>query len=97
LDTIIFAMPLTFRAVPMDVEPAASLVGALREEMRVLSHDLDLDAPDMPRAGCASSGRHSRMAARDLGYVTARLDTGPRQPSAGRIFRDAGFFGEKAW
>lgn len=50
------------------------------------------------------------VAARDLGYGTARLDTGPRQLSAERMFRDAGyrpianfnenpvasFFGEKA-
>jgi GNAT superfamily N-acetyltransferase len=49
-------------------------------------------------------------AARELGYSVARLDTGPRQPHAERIFRAAGyrpignfnanpvasFFGEKA-
>jgi len=48
--------------------------------------------------------------ARDLGYSVARLDTGPRQPKAERIYRNAGyrpihnfndnpvanFFGEKA-
>jgi len=49
-------------------------------------------------------------AARDLGYTTARLDTGPRQRQAERIYRESGyepignfnhnpvasFFGEKA-
>jgi GNAT superfamily N-acetyltransferase len=29
--------------------------------------------------------------ARELGYETARLDTGPRQPHSERLFRDAGF------
>jgi GNAT superfamily N-acetyltransferase len=49
-------------------------------------------------------------AAREMGYEVARLDTGPRQPHAERLYRDAGyspignfnrnpvasFFGEKA-
>jgi GNAT superfamily N-acetyltransferase len=30
-------------------------------------------------------------AARELGYRVARLDTGPRQPSAERMYRDAGY------
>jgi GNAT superfamily N-acetyltransferase len=30
-------------------------------------------------------------AARDLGYETVRLDTGPRQPHAERMYRDAGY------
>jgi GNAT superfamily N-acetyltransferase len=154
-------MPLSFRAVPMDVEPAASMVAAMREEMRVLYDDLDVDAPGMPRAGVRELGpprgrfivgfdeagtptccggvkalsdgacEIKRMyvrpldrgrgiarellaaleeTARDLGYRTVRLDTGPRQLSAERMYREAGyrpianfnanpvasFFGEKA-
>ena len=30
-------------------------------------------------------------AARSLGYTTARLDTGPKQPHAERMYRDAGY------
>ena len=30
-------------------------------------------------------------AARDLGYVVARLDTGPRQPDSQHLYRDAGY------
>jgi GNAT superfamily N-acetyltransferase len=30
-------------------------------------------------------------AARDLGYARARLDTGPHQPHAERLYRDAGY------
>ncbi len=30
-------------------------------------------------------------AARELGYRVVRLDTGPRQPSAERMYRDAGY------
>ena len=154
-------MPLTFRPVAMDVEPAASLAAAMRAEMRVLYDDLDIDSSAMPAAGpselgppdgtflvgyeddgtpvccggvkglgggaCeikrmfiapAARGRgYARVllaaledAARRLGYATARLDTGPRQPQAERIYRDSGyepignfnanpiasFFGEKA-
>src|SRR5207248_2851147 len=44
-------VPLTFRTVAMDAEPAASLMDAMREEMRVLYDDLVLDGPDMPAAG----------------------------------------------
>ncbi|BDX32644.1 hypothetical protein TUM20985_31910 [Mycobacterium antarcticum] len=50
---------LVFRAVPSDVGDAAALVAAMLDEMRALYWDLgaegsgglDLDAPDMPRAG----------------------------------------------
>jgi GNAT superfamily N-acetyltransferase len=152
---------LTFRSVAIDAEPAASLVAAMREEMRALYDDLDLDGPGMPAAGpgelgpprgtfivgfdeagepicCGgvkalpdggceikrmyvdpgSRGRGVALgllaaleeAARALGYAVARLDTGPRQPHAERIYREAGyrpianfnanpvasFFGEKA-
>ncbi|HEX4689627.1 MAG TPA: GNAT family N-acetyltransferase [Solirubrobacteraceae bacterium] len=154
-------MPLTFRRVAMDVEPAASLAGAMRAEMRALYDDLDIDSSAMPAAGPGELGPpggtflvgyaedgapvccggvkglgddaceikrmfvapdargrgHAREllaaledAARRLGYETARLDTGPRQPQAERIYRDSGyepignfnanpiasFFGEKA-
>jgi GNAT superfamily N-acetyltransferase len=152
---------LTFRAVPMETEPAASLVAAMREGMRVLYDDLFLDAPGMPAAGprelgpphgtflvgfddagepvCCGGVKRlpdgaceiKRMyvvpgargrgagrellaaledAARALGHTVARLDTGPRQPGAERMYRAAGyapianfnanpvasFFGEKA-
>src|SRR6476469_1448127 len=153
-------MPITFRAVALDAEPAASLVAAMREEMRVLYDERLLDGPDMPAAGprelgppggtflvgsedteaiCCGGVKRlgedvceiKRMyvvpdargrgvarellgaledAARGLGYTVARLDTGPRQPHAERIYRSCGyreignfnanpvasFFGEKA-
>jgi GNAT superfamily N-acetyltransferase len=135
-------MPLYFRVMAMDAEPAASLVGAMRDEMRSLYDDLDLDADNMPRATpyelgppggaflvgfgdagdpicCGGIKRLSdaaceikRMfvtpdargrgagrellsaleeAARGLGYGVARLDTGPRQPQAERIYRNSGY------
>jgi GNAT superfamily N-acetyltransferase len=152
---------LTFRVVAIDVGPAAALAAAMREEMRALYDDLDIDAAGMPAAGPSELGPPSgtflvgfdragkpvccggvkglsdgaceikRMyvepadrgrgvarellsaledAARGLGYAVARLDTGPRQPQAARIYREAGyrpignfndnpvasFFGEKA-
>jgi GNAT superfamily N-acetyltransferase len=132
---------LRFETVPMEAEPAASLVAAMREEMRVLYDDLDVDGAEMPAASprelgppagtflvgyddgrpiccggvkglgdgaCeikrmfvdpAARGRgHARTllaaledAARALGYAVARLDTGPRQPAAERIYRDSGY------
>jgi GNAT superfamily N-acetyltransferase len=135
-------MPLSFRAVALDQEPAASLVGAMREEMMELYEGLDLDEPRMPRAGPVELGppdgiflvgfdsterpvcgggikrlsdeacEIKRMyvvpeargrgvgrellagleeAARELGYRVARLDTGPRQPKAERMYRLAGY------
>lgn len=135
-------MSLTFRVVAMDVEPAASLVAAMRAEMRVLYDDLDIDAAGMPKAGPGELGPPTgnflvgfdsearpvccggvkglpdgaceikRMfvtpedrgrgiarqllsaledAARSLGYGIARLDTGPRQLQAERIYRDSGY------
>lgn len=154
-------MALEFRVVPMDQEPAASLAHAMREDIRELYDDLDVDGPDMPAAsprelgpphgtflvGFDEGGRAvccggikrlpdgaceiKRMyvapdrrgrgfarellaalehAARDRGYRVARLDTGPRQPGAERMYRASGyqpianfnanpmasFFGEKA-
>jgi GNAT superfamily N-acetyltransferase len=135
-------MALAFRAIPMDAEPAAALVDALRAELRALSDDLDVDAPHMPAAGprefdpprgtflvgfdatgapvccggvkplgggaCelkrmyvvperrgAGAGRELLAAledaARSLGHAVARLDTGPRQPRAERMWRRAGY------
>lgn len=135
-------MSLTFRRVPLDTEPAASLVSAMRAEMAALYDGLDLDEESMPKAGAAElgppggvflvgfdSGRSpvccggikrlsedaceiKRMyvvplarrggvghlllealedEARQLGYRTARLDTGPRQPHAERMYRLAGY------
>jgi GNAT superfamily N-acetyltransferase len=126
----------------MDIEPAASLAGAMRAEMRGLYDDLDIDSSAMPPAGPGELGppggtflvgfepdgravccggvkdlgdgacEIKRMfvapdargrgyarellaaledAARALGYETARLDTGPRQPQAERIYRDSGY------
>jgi GNAT superfamily N-acetyltransferase len=49
-------MPLTFRRVAMDVEPAASLAGAMRAEMRALYDDLDIDSSAMPAAGPGELG-----------------------------------------
>ena len=47
---------LVFRAVPMDEEPAASLVAAMREEIAVMYDGLDLDSDAMPKAGAAELG-----------------------------------------
>ena len=154
-------MSLTFRPVPLEQEPAASLVASMRAEVASLYEGLDLNDARMPKAGPAELGppgglflvgfdesrqpvcgggvkrlsdeacEIKRMyvvpegrgvgvgrallkaledAARGLGYSVARLDTGPRQPGAERMYRDAGyhpignfngnpvatFFGEKA-
>jgi GNAT superfamily N-acetyltransferase len=133
---------LTFRSVPMEEEPAASLLDALRAEMAALYDGLVVDAAHMPKAGPDELGpphgtfivgfdddgapvccggvkglgpgvceikrmyvvpdaRRSGLgrellgaledAARELGYEIARLDTGPRQPHAERLYRDAGY------
>jgi GNAT superfamily N-acetyltransferase len=135
-------MALTFEAVPLDQEPAASLVAAMRAEVGELYEGLDLTGADMPKAGPAELGpphgtflvgfdpdrrpmcgggvkrlsdetcEIKRMyvvpagrglglgrellealenAARELGYRAARLDTGPRQPGAERMYRRAGY------
>lgn len=132
----------SFRAVPMDAEPAAGLVAAMREEMSELYEGLFLDSPDMPAAGPRELGpprgtflvgfgaggepiccggvkalpdgacEIKRMyvvpadrgrgvarelltaledAARALGYTLARLDTGPRQSHAERMYRASGY------
>ena len=43
--------PLTFRAVPLEEEPARSLVVAMREEIATIYEGVVLDGPDMPKAG----------------------------------------------
>jgi GNAT superfamily N-acetyltransferase len=132
---------LEFRTCPVDEEPAVSLVRGMRDEMAALYDGLDLDGPQMPKAGpaefaapggtfvvgfedgvaaccgaikplpdgaCeikrmfvveAARGRGVARAllgelerrARDLGYALARLDTGPRQPRAQRMYECAGY------
>lgn len=153
-------MTLAFRPCPLDEEPAASLVDAMRAEMAAIYDGLNIDNSSMPKAGADELGppggifmvgfdderpvccggikrlqdgtceikrmyvvpaaRDRGVArallealedkARELGYTVARLDTGPRQPKAERIYRSAGyrpipnfndnpvanFFGEKA-
>jgi GNAT superfamily N-acetyltransferase len=135
-------MTLSFRPVPLDQEPAGTLVAAMRAEIADVYDQLDLDAEEMPKAGASelgppggtflvgfdSEGRAicgggvkrledgaceiKRMyvvprargrgvgrellealedAARGLGYRVVRLDTGPRQPSAERMYRHAGY------
>ena len=58
------AAELDFRAAPVDVGDGAALVGAMIDEMRELYWDvggeggdgLDLNSPDMPKAGPAELG-----------------------------------------
>jgi GNAT superfamily N-acetyltransferase len=132
---------LEFRPCPVDEEPAATLVEGMRDEIAALYDGLNLDGPDMPKAGpdelapphgafvvgydagvpvCVGGlkrlpdgaceikkmfvargarGRGVARAllaelerrARELGYTTARLDTGPRQPRAQRMYERAGY------
>jgi GNAT superfamily N-acetyltransferase len=49
-------MTLSFRAVALEQEPAASLVAAMRAEMAALYEGLDIDEPSMPKAGPAELG-----------------------------------------
>jgi GNAT superfamily N-acetyltransferase len=44
---------IEFRPVPVDREPAASLVQGMRDEIAALYEGLNLDGPDMPKAGPA--------------------------------------------
>jgi GNAT superfamily N-acetyltransferase len=132
---------LEFRLCPVDEEPAAALVQAMRDEMAALYDGLELDAADMPKAGpgelgppdgafvvgfeddvavccggikrlpdgacevkrmfvsAEARGRGVARAllgelerqARDRGYTVARLDTGPRQQHAQRMYERAGY------
>lgn len=127
----------SFRDIPADQEPAATLVGAMRDELREIYSGLDIDEPAMPRARPAdfdaflvgyedevavcggglkplgdgvveikrmyvvpqARGRGVARAllaaleaeARERGFAIVRLDTGPRQPSAERMYREAGY------
>ena len=47
---------LEFRAYPLDEEPAAGLAQAMRDEIASLYDGLDLDSPQMPKAGPAQLG-----------------------------------------
>ncbi len=132
---------LRFATCPVDEEPAATLVQGMRDEIAALYEGLNLDGPDMPKAGpaelsppggtfivgfeddapvcCGGVKRLSDEAceikkmfvaaelrgrgvasellaelerrARELGFVVARLDTGPRQPRAQRMYERAGY------
>jgi GNAT superfamily N-acetyltransferase len=132
---------IAFASCPADDEPAATLVQGMRDEIAALYDGLDLDGPDMPKAGpgelappggtfvvgfeegtpvccgglkrlpdgaCeikkmfvaeAARGRGVARAllkelerrARELGYEIARLDTGPRQVRAQRMYERAGY------
>ena len=132
---------LDFRPVPAGTGDAADLVAAMVAEMRELYEGLDLDAPDMPKAGPAELGppgglylvgyrdgaavcgggikrlpdgacEIKRMyvvpaarragvarallaaledAARGMGYLVARLDTGERQPHAQAFYEASGY------
>jgi len=132
---------LRFRTCPVDEEPAATLVQGMRDEIAALYEGLNLDGPDMPKAGpaelsppagafvvgfeddepvcCGGVKRLSDDAceikkmfvapdargrgvarellvelerrARELGFGVARLDTGPRQPRAQRMYERAGY------
>jgi GNAT superfamily N-acetyltransferase len=44
-------VPLTFRRIPLEEEPAASLEAAMRAEVAAMYDDLDLTGADMPAAG----------------------------------------------
>jgi GNAT superfamily N-acetyltransferase len=132
---------LEFRLCRADEEPAAALVQGMRDEIAALYDGLDLDGPQMPKAGPAelappggtftvgfedgepvccggikrlpdgaceikkmfvvedARGRGVARAlleelerlARELGYAVARLDTGPQQPRAQRMYERAGY------
>jgi len=132
---------IEFRPCPVDEQPAAALAQAMRDEIAALYDGLELDGPDMPRAGpdelgwpdgmfvvgyedavavcCGGIKRlpdgtceikkmyvaeqaRGRGVARallielercayELGYAIVRLDTGPRQPRAQRMYERAGY------
>jgi GNAT superfamily N-acetyltransferase len=132
---------IEFHTCPLDEPPAAALAQAMRDEIAALYDGLELDGPDMPKAGpeelgppggtfvvgyedevavCCGGikrlpdgaceikkmyvaeparGRGVARAllvelerrARELGYAIVRLDTGPRQPRARRLYERAGY------
>ena len=132
---------LRFDTCPIEEEPAATLVRAMRDEIAGLDEGLELDGAQMPKAGPTEMGppggtfivgyeddvavccggikrlpdgaceikrmfvvepaRSRGVAralldelerrARELGYAVARLDTGPRQTRAQRMYERAGY------
>lgn len=132
---------IEFRDAHVDSGDGGRLEAAMREEMRVVYPGLDLQSPDMPKAGpdelnppngvfivgyedeiavccggikrldnetceikrmyVAPQARGRGVArtllgaledrARTLGYTIARLDTGPKQPSAQHLYESAGY------
>lgn len=132
---------IEFRPARVDDGEGAVLAQAMREEIATLYDGVDLDGPDMPRAGAdelsppgggfwvgwrdgeavccgalkrlpdgaceikkmfvAPAARGQGVArvllheledrARELGYTVARLDTGPQQPHARRLYESEGY------
>jgi GNAT superfamily N-acetyltransferase len=132
---------IEFRDGRIDAGDGAVLAQAMKDEMRALYDGLELDAPDMPKAGpaemnppngvflvgyeggvavcCGGLKRLDDRAceikrmyvtpqargrgvarellhavedrARELGFKTARLDTGPRQPQARHLYESDGY------
>lgn len=132
---------IAFQTCPIDAEPAATLVQAMRDDIAALYDGLDLSGADMPKAGPAEmsppagtfvvgyeegapvccggikrlpdgaceikrmfvvADARGRGVARalleelerracELGYAVARLDTGPRQMRAQRMYERAGY------
>jgi hypothetical protein len=58
---------LGFRPCPVDDAPAAALVQGMRDEIAALYDGLDLDGPEMPKAG---PDRSARRAARSWSAST---------------------------
>lgn len=133
--------PIDFRPAAVDRDEGQVLATAMAEEIAAIYDGLDLNGPDMPKAGAAELGppgggfivgwrdgeaiccgglkrlpdgaceikkmfvvpeaRGQGVArtllyaledlARGLGYTVARLDTGPRQPGAQRIYESEGY------
>jgi len=132
---------IEFRPASVDEDEGAALAQGMRDEIAELYKGLDLDGPDMPKAGpeelsppyggfwigwrgdeavccgalkrlpdgaceikkmyVAPTARGQGVArallheledrARAIGYTVARLDTGPRQPHAQRLYESEGY------
>jgi GNAT superfamily N-acetyltransferase len=133
--------PIEFRPAAVDRDEGEVLASAMAVEIAAIYDGLDLNGPEMPKAGAAELGppggafivgwrdgaaiccgglkrlpdgaceikkmfvvpeaRGQGIArtllyaledlARELGYAVARLDTGPRQPGAQRIYESEGY------
>jgi GNAT superfamily N-acetyltransferase len=105
-DGLVMDAPDMPRAGPEDLSPPTGifLVGFDEDNAPVCCggvKDLGDGACEIKRMyvvpGARRSGRARELlraledAARGLGYEVVRLDTGPRQPHAERLFRDAGY------